>query len=169
MPRLGKFRVFEGEEDGFEGFQRGFVLFSLHLEIRHPVRSRERPGILNLGIRIHFGLAEAHIFAHAVGEIVIHDRVGEISVGAEIGQRIVRDEVVGGDIEQRIGRRVGGQAERCPVHCSAQKSAASGNSCGFQPHWPNVWPKSASDFGIFHLVATSKNPATPTVVLQTNR
>src|ERR1035438_10342549 len=37
-------------------------------------------------------------------------------------------------------------------------------NCGCQPHLPKVWPKSASDFGIFHLLATSQNPATPTVV-----
>ena len=63
---------------------------------------------------IHFGLAEAHVFAHAVGEIVIHDRVGDIGVRAEIGQRIVRVESIGNDIEQRIGRGVRGQAERIP-------------------------------------------------------
>ena len=107
-------RLFEGEENGFESFQRGFVLFSLHLEIRHPVLSREGPGILNLGIRIHFGPAEAHILADGIREIVVHDRVIEISIGAEIRQRVVSDKLIGRDIDQRIGGRVGGQAEEIP-------------------------------------------------------
>ena len=107
----GKFRVFESEENRFEGFQRGGVRFSLHLKIRHPVLPRKSPGVLNLGIGVHFGLAETHIFAHAVGKIIIHVRVSEITVGAEISQWIVRDEVVGRDVKQRVGGGVGGQTD----------------------------------------------------------
>ena len=106
-----EFRILEGEEDGFKGFERSRVLFALHLKIRHPVRPRERPGILNLGIRVHFGLTEPHIPAHAVGEIVIHDPVIEITIRTEPGQRIIGHEFVGGDVKQRIGGRVGGEAE----------------------------------------------------------
>ena len=40
---------------------------------------------------------------------------------------------------------------------------------GFQPQVKKVWPKSASDFGMFHLLATSKNPPTPAVVFARKR
>ena len=97
------------------------VLFSGHFEIRHPVGPREGPGVLNLGIGIRFGLAEAHRFADGVGEIVIHDDVGEIGVGAQIGQRIVPVKFVGGDIEERIGGGVGGPADGVPIIARSQK------------------------------------------------
>src|SRR2546421_11275504 len=41
--------------------------------------------------------------------------------------------------------------------------------CGFQPHCPKVRPKSASEAGVFHLLATSMNPPAPTTVLHAKR
>ena len=86
---IGKFGIFVSEENGLDGFQRGRVGFPFHLKIRDAVRAGKRPGILHFGIRVHLGLAEAHIFIHGVGQVVIHVRIGEISIRTEIGQRIV--------------------------------------------------------------------------------
>ena len=108
---IGEFRVFKREENGFDGFQRSRVGFPLDLVIGDLVCAGKGPGILNLGIRVHVGLGKAHIFADGVRQIVVHDRVGEIGVGTEIRQWIIPFELVGGDIEQRIGRRVGGEAQ----------------------------------------------------------
>ena len=112
---IRKFRVLEGEENRLDGFQRGRVGPALHLIIRHPVRPRKGPGILDLRIRIRLGLAEAHVLIHRVGHVVIHVRIGEIRIRAEISQRIVYVQAVGGDIEERICGRVGRQPHRIPL------------------------------------------------------
>jgi len=61
----------------------GLVLFSLHLEIHHPILACKRPRRIGFRNTDPFGLAEAHIFAHGVGPYCIHVQVSEPGVGAE--------------------------------------------------------------------------------------
>ena len=120
LPAFRELRVLIGEENRFQCFERSRVRFALHLKIRHAVRPHKGPGVLDLRIRIRFRAAEPHIIIHAVGQIVIHVRVGEITVGAEISERIVRHQLVRGDVEQRIGRRVRRQADRVALIARAE-------------------------------------------------
>ena len=109
-----------GEKDGLNGLQRGLIRFSFHLEIRHPVGTGKGPGILKLGIWIHLGLTEAHIFVHGIGKVIIHHCISEVRIRTEVSQRIIRGEIVWRDIEQRVGGGIGGETESIALVTGAE-------------------------------------------------
>ena len=65
-------------------------------------------------------MGEPHIFPHRVRQVVVHGSIGEIGVGPEEGERIVRVEAVRRDIDQRIGGGIGREAKRVPLVARAE-------------------------------------------------